>query len=176
MKRILIACLFVVGCKDKEAEKAPAPAETAPPSATAPSAPSAPSLPSARPQRPSLPPEAQQQDQWPRRERDPAAREERRKEREALLDTNKDGTVSPEERRERFRPMMNRLDENKDGKLTIDELGKAQGRLAFDDPKALDTDRNGDISLAELETAITARRDLMRENWRNRRGGSAGPD
>jgi len=168
VKRILIACLFVVACKDKEEAKSAAPAET-PPTAT---------TPSARPPRPSLPAQEQPRD-W----NDPAAREqmrvrreERRKDREQMLDTNKDGTVSPEERRERLRPMMDRMDQNHDGKLTVEELSQVKGRVAFDDPKAIDTDHNGEISITELDTAVTARREEMRQAWQHRREGSAGPD
>lgn len=95
-----------------------------------------------------------------------AQREERMKER---LDTNKDGVISADERAERARPVFDRLDENQDGKLTPDELSKSNRRMSFDDPAALDTDHNGDISLGELEAAMTARRQQMREKWRGGR-------
>ena len=95
-----------------------------------------------------------------------AEREERMKER---LDTNKDGVVSAEEKAQRAKPLFDRLDENQDGKLTPDELSKSDRRMSFDDPAALDTDHNGDISLGELEAAMTARRQQMREKWRGGR-------
>lgn len=107
---------------------------------------------------------------------DPAVREqmeERRAEREKRmkeqLDTNKDGVVSPEERAQRAKPLFDRLDENGDGKLTPDELSSSNRRMTFDDPSAVDTDKNGEISLGELETAMTARRQQMREKWRGGR-------
>jgi len=100
--------------------------------------------------------------------------EERRKAREAALDTNKDGVVSPEERQARLKPMIERFDQNGDGKLTPDELASSDRRMGFDDPTALDTDKDGEISLKELDAAVTARREEMRTRWRGRGGGSAG--
>jgi predicted permease len=41
------------------------------------------------------------------------------------------------------------------------------------DVKAVDLDKDGDISLKELETAVQAKREEMRERWRQRREGSA---
>ena len=103
-------------------------------------------------------------------------REERRKEMEAKLDTNKDGVVSPEEHAQRVKPMLERMDQNGDGKLTPDELAASDRRMGFDDPATLDTDKNGEISLQELDTAVTARREKMREKWRGRRGNAIGDD
>lgn len=105
--------------------------------------------------------------------------EERRKQREAALDTNKDGVVSPEEKQARLKPMVERFDQNNDGKLTPEELASSDRRMGFDDPTAIDTDKNGEISLGELDAAITQRRTEMRARWRGRNGGSAqgvGPD
>ena len=45
--------------------------------------------------------------------------------------------------------------------------------MGFDDPAAIDTDHNGEISLGELDTAVTKRREEMRQRWRGRGGGSA---
>lgn len=114
---------------------------------------------------------------------DPAVREEmaeRRAEREKrineMLDTNKDGVVSPEEHAQRAKPLFDRLDENSDGKLTPDEIASSDRRMGFDDPAAIDTDHNGEISLGELDAANTARRQKMRERWRggrDRQSGSA---
>jgi hypothetical protein len=111
-----------------------------------------------------------------------AMREQRRKEREAQLDTNKDGVLSPEEKAQRVAPMLKRMDANGDGKLTPDELSSSDRRMGFDDPAAVDTDKNGEISLVELEAAVTARREKMREKWKGRGGrggmggGLGGPD
>ena len=103
-----------------------------------------------------------------------ARMEERRKRREEMLDTNKDGVVSDQERQARMEPMRQRLDTNSDGKLTPEELAASDRRMGFDDPAAVDTNKDGDISLAELEVATTARREKMRERWRGRGGrGSA---
>jgi hypothetical protein len=103
-----------------------------------------------------------------------ALREQRRKEREAALDTNHDGVLSPEEKAQRVAPMFKRLDANGDGKLTPDEIASSDRRMAFGDPAALDTDKNGEISLVELEAAVTARREEMREKWKGRGRGAAG--
>ena len=99
-------------------------------------------------------------------------REERRKRIEAQLDTNKDGVVSPEEHSQRVKPMLERFDQNDDGKLTPDEMAQSDRRMGFDDPAAIDTDKNGEISLIELDTAVSARREKMREKWRGRQGGA----
>jgi hypothetical protein len=184
----LCACLFLVACKGEEAK--PAPATPKPEEATKversrprPSLPPTSDTPDSERVRPRLPDGARE----PRDYSDPEEREEmrarmeeRRKQREALLDTNKDGVVSPEERQQRLRPMIDRFDQNDDGKLTVDELASSDRRMGFDDPAAVDTDKNGEISLAELDAAVTARREQMRARWRGRGGvGSAegvGPD
>lgn len=181
MKAALCACLFLLACKSesKPAEKAeekPTPTESA---AKQPRPrPSLPGEPGAAPgatdgrERPTLPGEE------PRDWSDPAAREEmramreeRRKEREAQLDTNKDGVLSAEEKAQRVAPMFKRLDGNADGKLTPDELAASDRRMAFDDPASVDADKNGEISMVELEAAVTARREQMRAKWRGRGGG-----
>ena len=174
VRAALIAIVFVVACKEESKPAAPAASET--PADKTPS--------HARP-RPQLPGEALPPDVDHAAERDwgdPAMREEmrakmdeRRKNREAMLDTNHDGVVSDEERQQRMVPMLKRLDENGDGKLTPDELAKSDGRMGFDDPAAVDTNHDGEISLAELDAAVSARRQKMRERWRGRGGeGSAG--
>ena len=140
-----------------------------------------PSLPTDTPEaerpRPRLPDGARE----PRDYSDPAVQEEmrarmeeRRKRREEMLDTNKDGVVSPDERQARLVPMLERFDQNNDGKLTPEELAHSNRRMAFDDPAAVDTNKDGEISLAELDAAVTARREQMRSRWRGRNGvGSA---
>ena len=186
MKTALCACLFLLACKgeSKPAEKA----ETATPTETAakPTHPR-PTLPGStdpgpgpsgnsdgRP-RPSLPEdEARDWSDPATREEMRAMREQRRKEREAQLDTNKDGVLSPDEKAQRVAPMFKRLDGNSDGKLTPDELAASDRRMAFDDPASVDTDKNGEISLVELEAAVTARREQMRQKWRGRGRGAAG--
>ena len=190
MRALLSACLFVLACKGEESKPAPSAPKPEEPTKVERHRP-APSLPSDvtlddddddRP-RPRLPDGAREPVDW----NDPAVREEmrarmeeRRKRREAMLDTNKDGVVSPEERQARLAPMIDRFDGNNDGKLTVEELAASDRRMGFDDPGAVDTDKNGEISLAELDAAITARREERRARWRGRDGaGSAqgvGPD
>jgi hypothetical protein len=98
--------------------------------------------------------------------------EERRKKRQEMLDTNKDGVVDEAERAKRMEPMRQRLDNNGDGKLTPDELASSERRMGFDDPAAVDVNKDGEISLEELDTAMQARREKMRERWRGMGGGS----
>lgn len=102
-----------------------------------------------------------------------ARREERMAKREAMLDTNHDGVVSDEERVKRMEPLHDRLDANGDGKLTPDELASSQRRMRFEDPAAVDENKDGEISLAELDKALKVRREQMRARWRGRGGGSA---
>jgi hypothetical protein len=184
VKALLCACVFAVACKG-ESKPAPAgeakPAEATKVERSRSPAPSLPDTPEhKRGDRPRLP------EEQPRDWSDPETREEmrtrmeeRRKAREAALDTNKDGIVSPEERQARLKPMVERFDQNNDGKLTPEELASSDRRMGFDDPAAVDTDHNGEISLGELDAAITQRRTEMRARWRGRGGGSAegvGPD
>jgi Ca2+-binding EF-hand superfamily protein len=180
--------LFVLACKS---ESKPAPAGEAKteeatkverPRVPRPSLPDSPATSDDNRPRPRLPDGAREPRDWS----DPAAREEmrarmeeRRKMREQALDTNKDGVISPEERQARLKPMIERFDQNSDGKLTPEELASSDRRMGFDDPAAIDSDKDGEISLKELDAAVTARRDQMRARWRGRGGGSAdgvGPD
>jgi hypothetical protein len=158
VRALLCACLFLVACKTEESK--PSAAESKPPEAT-------------KVERPRL-------EEQPRDWSDPAVREEmrvrreeRRKAREAALDTNKDGVISPEEKLQRLQPMVDRFDQNGDGKLTPAELASSNRRMKFDDPAAIDTDKDGVISLSELDAAVKARREQMRARWRGRGGGSA---
>jgi Ca2+-binding EF-hand superfamily protein len=180
VRALLCACLFLVACKTEESKQA---AEAKPAEATKVERPRA-------TPRPSLPDQDDMSDdeeryrprleEQPRDWSDPAVREEmrqrreeRRKAREAELDTNKDGVISAEEKLQRLQPMIDRFDKNGDGRLTPDELASSNRRKMFDDPAALDTDKDGFISLPELDTAVKARREKMRARWRGRGGGSA---
>jgi hypothetical protein len=77
-----------------------------------------------------------------------------------------------ERRKERVEQMAQRLDLDGDGKLTVDELSKADGRMKFDDPAAVDTDHDGVISADELQAAMAARRG----GHRHQRADGAGSD
>lgn len=183
MRLLIAALLFAAACKgDKKTSpgEAPTPTEKSGDQSAAVSGAPRPSLPHegdpvGTGTAPKLPDEAKRD--W----NDPAVRaewderrEERRKRMEAELDTNKDGVISPEEHSQRVKPMHDRLDQNGDGKLTPDEVAASDRRMGFDDPAAIDTDKNGDISLQELDTAVTARREKMREKWRGRQGNGLG--
>lgn len=179
--RVLLCALLVAGACKSEKSK---PAEQATPTERDEA-----QMPTDR-RRPSLPPGAtadpdsvKRADQpEPRDWSDPAvreeldkAREERRKRMDAMLDTNHDGVVSPEERQARLKPVYDRLDANGDGKLTPDELSQSTGRMSFSDPAAVDTNKDGVISMDELDAAVTAKREQMRARWRGR-GGALGSD
>lgn len=184
MKALVCACLFVVACKGEESKPAAAakkpsdatPVERSRPRPSLPESTASDTAPEPDRPRPQLP-----ERETPRDYTDPAVMEEmharweeRRKRREEMLDANKDGVVSPEERHARLQPMVDRLDKNGDGRLTPDELaGSGRRRMTFQDPAAVDTDKNGEISLAELDAAVTERREKMRARWRGRGGGSA---
>lgn len=90
--------------------------------------------------------------------------------REAALDTNQDGVVSPEER---LKPVVERFDANGDGKLTVEELSNSRRRMRFGDPAAIDTNQDGVISIEELDAAMADRRQRMRARWRGPGRGSA---
>lgn len=183
MRVLLIACLFAVACKDESAKPAPAerptPTEVAKPDRNRarphlPGDPGAPAADDGR-ARPRLP-----DGEEPRDYSDPAVqeemrarREERKAKRDAMLDTNHDGVVSDDERIKRMEPMHDRLDTNGDGKLTPEEMASSNRRMGFDDPAAIDENHDGEISLGELDKAVTARREQMRQHWRGRGGGGS---
>ena len=111
-----------------------------------------------------------------------AARVERRmEEMKKRMDLDGDGTVSDEEvataRRDRAQNMFGRLDADGDGKLTVAEIGDS--RMRRFDAAAADTNKDGTITVEELETAMQSsapgpwgrRRDRMRGSD----GGSAAP-
>lgn len=182
MKALICACLFVVACKGEESKPAPAPQKPsdATPVERARPRPSLPDTPAdeatAERRRPRLPEapdgDARERDDWESltREERRARMLERRQLREAALDTNKDGILTPEER---LKPMMVRLDADGDGKLTVEELANAQRRGRFDNPSAIDTNGDGVISAEELDAAMTERRQRLRARWRGAGGGSA---
>ena len=60
--------------------------------------------------------------------------------------------------KDRIEAMAAKLDTDGDGKVTVQELAKAEGRLKFDDPAAVDTNHDGVISPDELGAALQARR------------------
>lgn len=105
------------------------------------------------------------------------------------IDRNGDGKVTademPEERREGFKQMLSRVDEDKDGAATLDEFRKGfmgpgapqpgqpprpgePGRPGMPQPggdplvRALDTDRNGELSADEIAAAAEALKKLDR--------------
>lgn len=84
-------------------------------------------------------------------------REERRARHEAEMDTDGDGTVSPEERgadrRERAITMHGRLDRDHDGKLTPAELGDTPFGRRYN-VATIDKNNDGDVSPDELVTAM----------------------
>jgi len=165
---IAVALLFAVACKPD----APSPAKGAPAGAAPGDQDSPSKVRSGKIDvKPVAPPAADDQpgtDDQPR-----GNREDWRKRRDAKLDTNSDGVISDEERaaamRERAAAMRTRLDADGDGKLTPAELANAPGRMHFDDPAAIDTNHDGDISADELAAALKARRDQRR----NDRGSAA---
>lgn len=64
--------------------------------------------------------------------------------------------------KQRAEMLRKRLDTDGDGKLTPAELGAAGGRMRLDDPAAIDTNHDGDISTDELAAAMKARFDRRR--------------
>jgi hypothetical protein len=163
----LTAALVLAGaCKTDS----PSPANPPPATATGDEQPAkpAPAAKVNRPPPPSLPPVADdaqaQAGDHPRDRR--GMRDEWRSRRESQMDTNGDGVVSDEERtaamRERTAALRERFDADGDGKLTVSELANAQGRLRFEDPAALDTDHDGNISADELAAGLRARREQRR--------------
>src|SRR5258706_16477623 len=79
-------------------------------------------------------------------------------------------------RQHRAERMRQRFDADGDGKITVEELKNATGRMKFDDAAAVDTNHDGVISDDELDVAMKARREQMREQWRGHRGSAIGSD
>jgi Ca2+-binding EF-hand superfamily protein len=79
----------------------------------------------------------------------------------AMMDTNKDGRVSPDEFEVGAKQMFDKMDTNKDGKVTAAEMdaahaGKAKGMSSADKIKKVDT--NGDGTLSADEHAAGAKK------------------
>lgn len=72
-----------------------------------------------------------------------------------------------DERMQRLGKTLLRLDKNKDNKVTLAELQASEiDYLTFDDPKSVDADGDGEISVEELDVAIDNRRQKSRERWK----------
>lgn len=181
--KIALAVLLVAGCKDASVDK---PADksddtTAPSSGTGPAARSGKiDLGSGVRRRPSLKEEVGNgEDDL----KDEFA--DRRRARIAQFDKDGDGKISDEERKDarhrRAEDMRKQVDANHDGKVTIDEL--AQGSFRRLDPEGVDINKDGDISVEEIEAALEQRSKAWsggrppfggREGRRNRGSGAAG--
>lgn len=89
-----------------------------------------------------------------------------RKRRGAGFDRDSDGATGEDKRaagmKARAEALRKRLDADGDGKLTPAELASASGRMRFDDPAALDTNHDGDLSVDELVAGMKARADKRR--------------
>jgi hypothetical protein len=85
--------------------------------------------------------------------------EDRRRQRIAQFDHDGDGKISDEERKAARRRRAEDLHKNADadgnGKVTPDELSKGNFRRL--DPESLDVNKDGDISVEELEGALEQR-------------------
>ncbi len=105
---------------------------------------------------------------------------EMRRQRQAELDTNKDGIVSPEERAagrvQRAETMRARLDKDGDGKLTAAELGESRMARRIEDLGAVDANKDGDITADELAKALETVRSRQRGPWSGGSGDGSGAD
>jgi hypothetical protein len=106
---------------------------------------------------------------------DPAAQDGRRG-RGPELDKDGDSGISEARAanlKARAEMMRKRLDADGDGKLTPAELANARGRMRFEDPGELDTNRDGDISADELVAGMKVRAEKRRAQLAGS-GGSGG--
>jgi Ca2+-binding EF-hand superfamily protein len=89
------------------------------------------------------------------------AREERRKQRMASLDTDGDGEISAEERAaaraKREAEMLERLDANKDGKVDDAERDAARKDRASNMHARLDKNNDGKLTIEEMQTGRMTR-------------------
>jgi len=86
------------------------------------------------------------------------------------LDLDGNGRVDDGERvasrKVRLSKTLSLLDTNGDSKVTLAELEQTKlPYLKFADPKAVDTDANGTISVEEVDAALDDRRTKSRERW-----------
>ncbi|MDB5441577.1 MAG: transaldolase/EF-hand protein [Caulobacteraceae bacterium] len=88
------------------------------------------------------------------------------------LDTNKDGTVSPEEYRAAQLAQFTKQDVNGDGKLTADELAGARGGRggAPSAPSQIDGDTNKDGALSQAEFIANVDKEYktIDKDWNNK--------
>ncbi|MBA2539970.1 MAG: hypothetical protein H0V17_10075 [Deltaproteobacteria bacterium] len=85
--------------------------------------------------------------------------EDRRRSRIAQFDADGDGKISDEERKSarhrRAEDMRKQADADNNGKVTPDELAKGSFRRL--DPESVDVNKDGDISIDEIEAALEER-------------------
>lgn len=105
-------------------------------------------------------------------------REERRLNRQAMLDADGDGTISPEERaaaqQRHMEDLRTRLDTNGDGKLTVEELQGSRMARRLGELSQVDADGDGEISAKELDGAMQRVRERIMERRGGRFGGGPG--
>ena len=80
-------------------------------------------------------------------------------------------TKQHEARKQRLGKTLLKLDTNKDNKVTLAELQDSDIEfLTFEDPKAVDADGDGEITVDELDVAIDNRRQQSRDRWKTEIG------
>ena len=156
----IVLGLLVIGCKTDAPEKTTAANQPSEPSSNAKPRSGKIDLPTT-PQRPQLPAEEAKRDVDDDRVSVQAAREERRRERMAEIDTDGDGVISDAEREaaraKREAELAARLDTNKDGVVSEEERGDARRQRAVDMHARFDSDGDGKLTQQELATSPFAR-------------------
>ncbi len=160
LSRLAVTCVLVAGCKNASVDE---PAKKDEPDTTAQTGAGTRSgkvdLGSRR-GKPYIPPAGDgssilNQGDLDRRE----AFEDRKRSRIAQFDADGDGKISEDERKaarhKRAEDMRSKADADGNGKVTPDELAKGNFRRL--DPESLDTNKDGDVSVEELETALDQR-------------------